>query len=346
MAYISFQPNDFFSTTLYTGTGSTQTISGVGFEPNFTWVKDRDATEAPTLFDSVRGATKRLYSSSTADESTSAVSLTAWNSDGFAIGSGGEVNTSGDDFVSWNWKSNTTSGLSGGTITPTAYSINATTGVGIYRYNGTGSAGTIAHGLGVAPDIVICKSLIHSGLNWAVYTSSAANPTTETLYLNADNSIGGSSTFWNSTSPTSTLFSLGTGDDVNGSSKQYIMYAFAKKQGFSHLGSFFGSGRTHGTFVYCGLKPSLIFIKAITNSGGWYMYDAKRGYNGARQYLQANATSAGDTNEGNFGIDLNANGFKIHGTNNGINNHNETYQVIAFAEEAIVSSNGKAATAR
>ena len=126
MAFISFKPSDFFNTKLYTGNGSTQTISGVGFQPDMTWVKDRDATEAHTLFDSPRGVTKRLYVNSTAAESTSASSLTAWNSDGFAIGSGGEVNTNNDKFISWNWKAGTTSGITTNgstTITPSVLFI-------------------------------------------------------------------------------------------------------------------------------------------------------------------------------------------------------------------------------
>ena len=166
--YISFQPSDFFNPVLYTGTGAEQTISGVGFEPGLTWCKDRTNSYDQVWYDAARGATKRITCNTTGAESDQAQGLKSWNSDGFVVGTGSNINNNTNEFVSWNWKTGTTSGLSGGTITPSAYSFNATSKFGIYKRTGTASAGTITHGLGGIPQMIISKNLTDAA-NWRVY---------------------------------------------------------------------------------------------------------------------------------------------------------------------------------
>ena len=173
MAFISFQPSDFFKPLLYTGNGSTQTISGAGFQPDFTWIKG-DNSEYHRSYDSVRGATKEIYPNANLGEGTNANSLTSWNADGFAVGTETGVNTNTDDYSAWNWKAGTTSGLSGGTITPSAYSINTTSKFGCYTYAGTGANATLAHGLGAAPSLVMTKSLGDTS-PWAVWCKGLTN---------------------------------------------------------------------------------------------------------------------------------------------------------------------------
>ena len=347
MAYISFQPNDFFATKLYTGNGSTQTISGVGFQPDFTWVKDRDATEAHTLQDAVRGAGERLYANSTAAETTSAVSITSWNSDGFALGSGGEVNTNTDKFVSWNWKAGTTSGLSGGTITPSAYSLNTTAAQGIYAYTGNGTGGaTIPHGLGKVPTFIMAKKLNSTG-SWMVYHKSEG--AAKVGYLDADVAFGSGTAVWNSVTPTTSLITIGTDGDVNGNTDTFVMYAFCDVSGYCATGKFDGNGDTRGCFIQTGFRPAFVMIKRTNGAGPWMIYhDKVPGYNETNTYLQANATSAEDTNAGNFGMSMYATGFQPQSTSSatGPNQDGDDYVYVAFANKPIASSNSIAGTAR
>ena len=146
MAYISFQPSDYYSTNLYTGTASEQVFTDIGFGPALVWLKGRNATEKHIWTDTVRGATKTLSCSTNSAQSTDAQYLTAFSSTGFTVGTSNETNQSGINFASRSWKAGTTSGLSGGTITPTSYSINTTSGIGMYQYDGSGTNGaTIPH---------------------------------------------------------------------------------------------------------------------------------------------------------------------------------------------------------
>ena len=346
MAYISFKPTDYFNPRIYTGNGSTQTISGVGFQPDMTWIKDRSDTEYHRLYDSLRGATKEIYPNASLAEGTNANSLTSWNADGFAVGTETGVNTNTDLFVSWNWKAGTTSGLSGGTITPDSYSINTTAKQGIYKYSGTGSAGTIAHGLGAVPKMIIVRNL-QGGYNWIVYHES--NGATKYMYLDTDAAPATGSTYFSDTAPTSTVFSIGTDAQVNTSGADIMAYAFCDVKGYCKIGSFKGNATADlkGPFVYTGFRPAFIMIKILVGTASWYIYDNKRqGYNGdegAQPYLQSNATSADDTNAGNFALDIYSTGFKVRGSNTGVSGNNDELSYIAFAEFPMVSSTGQAA---
>ena len=345
MAFISFQPSDFFKPLLYTGNGSTQTISGAGFQPDFTWIKG-DNSEYHRVYDSVRGATKEIYPNANLGEGTNANSLTSWNADGFAVGTETGVNTNTDDYSAWNWKAGTTSGLSGGTITPSAYSINTTSGVGIYQYAGTSSNGTIAHGLGTAPECVIVKKFSAADSWWVYHQGTGAGK-----YMVLDTTVAPvtNSSAWNDSAPTDTLIHLGTAGNTNSSSGSptYIMYAFAPVKGFSSFGKYYGNNNDDGPFIYTGFRPAFLMVKQSNDVGDWLIMDDKRvGYNPDNNYFKANATSAsqGAANK----CDILSNGFKPRssGAGHDLNGASDTYNYMAFAEFPMVSSNSKAGTAR
>ncbi len=249
MAYTTVNKStDYFNTKLYTGNNTTDTaITGVGFQPDMSWFKGRNNTENHFLFDAVRGATKRLIPNGNSAEATETNSMKSFNSDGFTLGTMGEVNANSINYASWNWKAGTTSSISGGSITPTGVSINTTSGFGIYKYTGTGSNGTIAHGLGAVPKMIIIKKL-NGSPDWRVYHSSLG--ATKQLFLNDTNGQDDDNTIWNDTEPTNTLFTIGTNNGANSSGDTYIAYCFTEKKGYSKFGSYTGNGNaTDGNFV-------------------------------------------------------------------------------------------------
>ena len=348
MAFISFQPTDFFNPLIWTGDGgASRSITGVGFQPDMVWIKQRDGTNNHMLADAVRGANNKINPNTNAANDTNATSLTAFGADGFTAGTNTEINASGSTYVGWNWKAGTTSGLSGGTITPTAYSINASAGWGIYKYTGGSSTDTIAHGLGVAPKMIIIKSLTTTN-DWTVYHESIGNA--KLLVLNTTAAESSDATTWNSTSPTSTVWSMGNSGDVNNSARDYIAYAFAPKKGFSSFGSYDGSGQLDGPFIFTGFSPAFVMVKVTDDAvHDWYMWDNRRspsgGYNEQKYRLMANQSSAEGTSA-NYIIDMVSNGFKLRDNNVGCNGNGNKFIYMAFAEFPLVSSNSKPGTAR
>ena len=336
MAYSSIaKPTDYFNTNLWTGTGdSTTAVTGVGFQPDWVWVKNRDVGDDHMLFDAVRGVTKRLFSNSTAAEGTDAQTLTSFDSDGFTTGNnratGGD---SGNKMVAWNWKANGAgSSNSDGSITSTV-SANTTAGFSIVKVaKSNTNVATIGHGLGVAPKFIIGKDL-DTADNWTCYNASIGNG--KGLYLNATNAEVSASTFWNSTSPTSSVFTIGSDNTWN--SPSIVFYCFADVKGYSKFGSYTGNGSTDGTFVYTGFKPAWVLIK---NSGrastSWTLYDNKRpGYNSDNAYLLPDAS---DVEASDKDIDLLSNGFKPLLSNNAVNTSGDSYIYMAFAENPFVGN--------
>ena len=341
-AYISFQPSDFFNTVLYTGTAAENVITGVGFSSDFTWVKRRNSSGAHYAFDTVRGATKAIIPNDTDIEDTNAEFLKSWESDGFTLGTSGGPNGA-YTYASWNWKGGTTSGLAAGTHAVTGYSYSATAGISIITYTGDNTAGTITHGLGAVPKMIITKTL-NSTVDWFVYhvTPGAG----KYMVLNDTAAQGSSSIVWGNTTPTSTVFSLGAGAETNTSPREYVAYAFAEKSGFSKFGVYEGNGNADGPFIYTGFRPAFVIIKISSGSGtgNWYMFDNKRaGYNVENEQLYCDTTGSTDSDDI---IDLVSNGFKIRGTEFGINADGKTIIYMAFAEFPFVSSNSKAGVAR
>jgi hypothetical protein len=346
------KPSKYFNTVLYTGDGtSPRSITGVGFKPDLVWSKSRSTAENHNLYDAVRGGTQGLRSNLTNAETSSNIYgyVSTFDSDGVTYISGGTNNDlnngSGVTFVNWNWLGANTSGSSNtsGTITSTV-SANTTSGFSIVSYTGNGTSGaTIGHGLGVTPKMFIIKAR-GASVNWRVYHSSIGN--TAGLALNTTGGSDTNSGFFNNTSPTSTVFTVGDGSTVNTSSGTYIAYCFADVKGFSKFGSYTGNGNANGTFIYTGFRPSFFLIKNTTTAGnGWHIFDNKRiGFNTSNYQLTPSGSDAEDTTTGY--TDILSNGFKMRSTNDFNNKSGDTYIYMAFSENPFVSSKGVPVCAR
>ena len=344
MAYTTIDKSSLhFNTKLYTGTGSELAVTGVGFKPDWTWIKSRSATYDHTLYDVVRGATKQLYSNQTNGQYTEAQGLKSFDSDGFTNGTDAKGNNNGSTYVSWNWLAGGSQGSSNtdGSINTTYTSVNTTAGFSICQWEGTGANATIGHGLGVVPKMYIVKNVDATNV-WNVYHHSIGN--THRLFLNTTQAAEDNASAWNDTSPTSSVFSVSTNTNVNQSGSTMIAYVFAEKTGFSKFGSYTGNGNADGTFIYTGFKPALIIIKKDATDS-WFMYDNKRGdINPNAKGLTAESNAVEETSGKE--IDFVSNGVKIRNSNNSINTSGSTYIYMAFAEAPLVGSNNIPATAR
>jgi len=339
MAYTTIKkPSDYFNTLLYAGNSTAgRSITGVGFAPDFLWLKDRTTQgSAHFLSDTVRGDGKWLRTNGDFAENTDTNVITSLDSDGFTVGTDIYSNNTGDNYVAWNWlASNTTASNTDGSITSTV-SANTTSGFSIVSFTATGSTATIGHGLGSAPKVVIIKDRDATG-NWYTYHESIGN--TKAIYLDLTNAeSGASSNFWNNTSPTTDVFSIGSAFNANAQ----IAYCFAEKQGFSKFGSYVGNGNADGTFVYTGFKPKLVIVKEYGSTGNWIM---KNDYidNQNDHYLLSNETDREESGAV-VAFDLLSNGFKLRGTAGDSNGSGNSILYMAFAEEPLVGDNP--ATAR
>ena len=335
------KPSDYFNTKLYTGTGSELAVTGVGFQPDWIWFKQRDAIRSNALVDSVRGRSKVVFSDLTNAEETSAAStndLVSFDSDGFTVGItnvSGSFNTSSGSHVAWNWKAGgTASSNTDGSIT-SSVSANTTSGFSIVSYTGTGANATVGHGLGVAPSMIITKPRSNV-YGWIVYHKS--NGATQYMVLNETAAVASGSTNYQDTTPTSSVVSIGTNSGINPSSSDMIMYCFAEKQGYSKFGSYTGNGNANGTFVYTGFKPAFVMLKSSSSGAvGWITHDNKRiGFNPNNYYVEPNNSNAesADTDK----ILLLSNGFKLISTSASWNSSGGTYIYMAFAENPFVTS--------
>ena len=349
MAYSTIsKPGLYFNTKLYTGNGSTQSITGVGFQPDFVWLKRRDASAGHKLNDAVRGVNKQLVSNNANAEDSNTDILTAFGTDGFTLGNNSDVNNNGNSFVSWNWRAGGGQGTSNtdGSINTTYTSVNTTAGFSISSYTGTGSNATVGHGLGAVPKVIFIKELNPaSSRSWRVYHHNIGN--NKVFYLDLTNAQVSDTTAFNSTTPTSSVFSLGTSVGTNESGKNFVAYCFAEKTGYSKFGSYIGNGNANGTFVYTGFKPGWIMWKRKDASNGWYLLDTVREpTNGNGRYLLPAETDAEQNDSAQ--ADLLSNGFKLRNTDGSKNANGGTYVYLAFAEEPLVANVGASipATAR
>ena len=352
MAYSTIsKPSLHFNTKLYTGTGSTQSITGVGFAPDWTWIKIRSTGSHHTIFDKVRGAGKAIYSDTTGAEQTVSGHLTSFDSDGFTLGDNtgnGNTNANGETFASWNWKANGAgSANTDGSITSTV-SANTTAGFSIVKYVGTGSGSnsTVGHGLGVKPAMIINKSM-DSVTNWVVWHKDLGSETNDYLRLDSNLDKGTTTNYWNSSAPTNQVFGVSPdGYNNNKSGEDIIAYCFAEKKGYSKFGSYTGNGNADGTFIYTGFAPSFVIMKRTDSTGSWYTLDNKRPtYNPKDKYLSPDSSNA----ESTFTFwDFLSNGFKIRNTGTENNASGGNYIFMAFAEEPLVANVGGSipATAR
>jgi hypothetical protein len=305
------KPSTAMDVVAYTGTCASNSISSLGFSPDLVWIKNRGGATSHAIYDTTRGTQSQLSSDTTGDQVTSSSGLTTFGSNGFTISTSTLVNTTGTQYVAWAWDQSTQDGFT------------------ISTYTGNGANRTINHTLGVAPKMVIVKARTTAGADqgWPVWHTSIANTTY--LQLNSTSATATGADYWNSTSPTSSVFSVGTNAAVNANADTYIAYLFAEVDGFSKIGSYTGNATADGTFVYCGFLPSFILIKSSTAADAWLIYDNKRNtFNVASTNLVPNTNAADATISG---IDFVSNGFKLR-TITTTPNAAQTYIFAAFAE--------------
>ncbi len=332
------QGNKYMDATTYTATGTSQSITNAGgFKPDLVWTKSRSTTSDNLLTDAVRGVTKVLYSNLTDAEVTTSTYLTSFNSNGYSVGTGNYPNNT--TMVGWQWQAGqgSTSSNTQGSITSTV-SVNATAGFSIVTYTGSGSNATVGHGLGVAPSFTAVKCRNDGTIGWVNYHASLGN--TKFLNLNSTNAAGTGSTVWNNTSPTSTTIALGTDSAVNGSTKTYVIYAWAEIAGFSKFTSYVGNGSADGPFIYTGFRPKFVIVKRTDSAQDWFMWDSARtGYNMANYLLFSNLSQA-EYSGTESSVDFLSNGFKIRvgSVAAGSNASGGTYIVMAFAENPFSSN--------
>ena len=351
MAYTTIDdPSVHFQTDLYAGNGSTQSITNDGnsdLQPDLLWIKSRSDSSFNALTDSTRGTSKRIYSNSTAAEESHADRVTAFNSDGFSLGGSSLVNTNNYNYAAWQWKANggsvTTVGESGSNPGFTRQT-NTDAGFSIIAYTGTGSNGTIAHGLPSTPELIIFKRR-NADQVWATWHQGIGDD--YKLVLNSTDAKDADGAFMNSTLPTSSNITVGGASvNTNADGGTYICYAFSPIQGYSKFGSYVGNGNSNGAFAYTGFKPAFVMIKRTDSTGGWTIYDTKRGYNGNNYELFPHSAEAEYTGTSYFEADILSNGFKLRLTDGQINAAGGTYIYMAFAENPFTTSTGIPTTAR
>ena len=336
-----------FNPVLFTGnSGTAFSVTGVGFQPDLVWGKGRSYADNHRLIDVVRGSTKHILSNAASAESTQAQGITSFDSDGFTVGTHPGLNNGTNTYVAWCWLADNTTGSSNtdGSINTTATSVNTTAGFSISKYDGSGSNATVGHGLGIAPKMVIVKELTDSR-SWVVYHEGIGDAA-KVIYLNQTAAAGTDATVWNSTAPTSTVFSVGTANGSNGSGNTYIAYAFAEIPGYSSFGSYTGNGSANGPFIYTGFAPEFIMVKSSSNSGtNWDILDATREtFNTRGNQLVANSTAAEASND--HECDFLSNGFKWRDGSGSNNGSGYTIIYMAFAKHPFGGDGVAPATAR
>ena len=349
MAYTTIdKPSDYFNTSLWSGDGNAQTISGVGFQPDFLWAKNRSDSYSNILTDSVRGITKQLKSEGNASELTNAQGVTAFNADGYVLGTQADFAVNSNTFVGWAWRAGgSASSNSDGSITTTV-SVNQTAGFSIVTWTASANA-TIGHGLGVKPAMVIAKSRT-TATNWPTWHQKfTGTPEDVGINLNGTSALASFDTdYWGTGGFTSTVFGVKNAGYHNNSGDM-VAYCFAEKKGYSKFGSYTGNGSADGTFIYTGFKPAFILSKKTDSAGtNWTIWDNKRSssnYNPTNKILHPNVSNAENTADD---TDFLSNGFKLRATASGMNASGGTYIYAAFAEEPLVANVGQSipATAR
>jgi hypothetical protein len=338
--------SEVFDSILYTGNGTAigsggKTISSLAFQPDFTWIKNRDAADSHMLFDASRGVTNHISSDSTAVQVTTAESLTSFTATGFTLGNNVAVNTNTEDYVAWNWKANGAGAANeDGSINTTKTSANTDAGISVITYTGNASYGqTVGHGLGVAPQVVICKNLSNTR-NWRVYFETLG----ATKYINLDDSaVAGTYGSWNDTAPTSSVFSTTDASAAdratNYNGDTFVAYCFAEVEGFSSFSSYTGNGNADGPFIYTGFRPAYVMIKSVSTVHSWWITDTVRNTsNVIGDYLYANLA---DAEYNAVQMDALSNGFKLRTTGTTTNSSGNEFIYMAFAENPFKYSNAR-----
>ena len=377
MAYTTIDdPSAYFQIATWSGdNATTQNITNDGnsdLQPDWVWVKCRNTAGNGfdhTVWDTSRGVDNNVNKSlSTSQDDTEGLGdnvtttaqlggVSAMLSDGFTVREGSVdddsryVNENTRTYVAWQWKAN------GGTTTTndasstgvggldSVYQANTTAGFSIVTYTGSGSNTTVAHGLGNVPEVIIFKKRTDDTEDWLVYHHTQGNASAGKLNTNAAWETGSSSLF-DSTTPTSSVFSIKTNSKVNDSSDTYVAYCFSEVQGYSKFGFYKGNGLDDGPFIYTGFKPAWMMLRRTDNARPWFIFDNKRSpRNVMKIRLKADSDAADDTSNDNR-IDFVSNGFKIRDDALEMAADGGSYIYIAFAEHPFVSSKGVPVTAR
>ena len=333
---------EHFNTVIYTGNASNRSITGVGFQPDMVWFKNRAATEDHCIYDVLRGAEIRLTPSDTGgDDDRGSVGLTSFDSDGFTIGSGGELNGNNQGIVAWCWKANGSGSANSDGALSSTVSANTAAGFSIVTFTGNGSGTTVGHGLSKAPELIITKGRnFTDAWHTQVYPSIVA---TKTVLLDTTGAETTSNAF-NNTAPTTSVFSVSTGYASN--TRTLAAYCFHSVDGYSKIGTYTGNAAGDdglGPFIYTGFRPKFLLVKKQTNVADWHIFDAARDTdNDVKEYLKANSNAAEATSSANATIfDFTSNGFKLRGASGDVNGNNETYIYMAFAETQQKYSNAR-----
>ena len=363
MAYTTIDnPALFFNTVLYTGdlqdsdgTGHTQSITGVGFQPDWVWHKGRSGARTHLLVDRVRGVSSYnwIASNSNGAEITANTNgaISSIDSDGITVQNGNDSSSksnnagkNGETWVFWNWLAGGSASSNGDGSITSSVSANTTAGFSIVSYTGTGSAATVGHGLGAVPKMIITKGRSFSD-DWLTYHESIGNG--KYIILNKTDAEASSSLPWNSTTPTSSVFSIGSSGTTNNNGGTIIAYCFAEKKGYSKFGSYTGNGSTSGPFVYTGFKPAWVMMKRTNGSNSWNIFDNKRATDNPVQHRLFPDTSDAEATSSGNAVDFLSNGFVGRSSGSTVNHDGGTYIYMAFAENPFVTEGTKAAgTAR
>ena len=344
-------PEANFQTVLYTGNGSTQSITLPGdtnMQPDLVWIKTRSNSSNHQVHNSLTSETYHYLrpNATTAEITSNSDALTAFNSDGFSLGSDGVINENTYTYAAWCWKGGTTSGITtdgNTTITPSSYSFNADAGFALLKYSGNGTAGAkVAHGLGKVPKFIVTKRQDEGAESWTTFHAGIGS--TKFVNFNSTSAAGTATNRWNDTDPDTVNFTLGSEGSVNASSQPLYAWCFADVQGYSKFGSYTGNGNADGTFVYTGFRPAWVLCKKSSSTGNWNITDTKRNTgNPHGKQIEINSDGAEFDNER---LDILSNGFKHRASGSDLNGSATSYIYVAFAEAPFVNSNGVPCNAR
>ena len=362
MAYTTINdPSKYFQVAIWTGSAADgsgsqiQAITNDGnsdMQPDWVWVKQRSNAAKHHIVDSSRGVSQRIVSDNTdaEDDQGSNNGIYQFNSDGFNVGTFGRgVNDTSKTYVGWQWKMNggsTTSFNESGDNPGGNYQADTTAGHSIVTYTGTGAAGTVSHGLGSTPSVIIIKDRSEAGA-WIVYHQIHGNA----AFTKLNDAVvkANESSNFNNTDPTSSVFTVGTSTNVNKDANNYVAYCFCEKKGYSKFGVYQGNSSADGAFVNTGFRPAWIIVKASTDTKNWHIADDERiSVNGKIAGIRANTNDAENTGSEYGPIDILSNGFKFRTSDNQINGDGSDgrYIYMAFAKHPLVTSTGTPTTAR
>ena len=336
------KPSLHFNPKVYTGGSGNTAQTGLGFQPDFVWIKEQGRTRNHAWFDVIRGPRYWLGSnSSDAQDYNSGAYLVSFDSDGFTTTDTDVVGKNGYTYVSWNWKAGGTGSANSDGATASTVSVNNTAGFSIVKWQGTSGNTTVGHGMNTAPVFTIVKNYDAGGQNWIVYHKDISP--SHAVKLNTTAAKDDGNNYWQSTAPTNSLLTFTGGTASNANDDNMIGYCFSEIRGYSKFGAYQGNNNADGTFVYTGFKPAFVIIKITSGTDGWMLFDNKRNpSNVINKYMTANGTGSDSTRDS---IDFVSNGFKLRVANGDCNNGSYIYA--AWAENPLVNSTGKIpATAR